>query len=590
MAGSYTCQIFWKGDPSIENFIIRFTTEEGMKKWAQQIEAQRRRYRDRTGRSSDGSRSIAGGLPLGTSVTEFEFMRNQPVMENPYAREDDDEEDDLDTLVASANASINSYQYPYKSDFSQSRNGSQSSLRSRSTTGDSSNTLGMAGSTSHMSAQPSGRTVPPRLASSGGLPHPQLSLRTRELQQSGQQTPPMNGLPGGVGADGSYFSPTGESPLSSSRTSTSSNAGGLMMYPFPRQQSNGYYEEVGGGTAAAGHGNARFTAPAMARQRELSAGSQTAMQMGVANGYPPPAGAAGAPPGRGGTTARPPGAVLHSAQQMPSYRNRSASSPDIHNGPPPGVRGPGSGRGPGSQPPVPEMPSTYQQNPHMIPRSQSNSPNLNGMVNGVGIGPARAMNQSPQYQRDPRAYSRQQSQQDPSPTSAYGYGNGPMRGGPTPQQQYHLAQQGSRTVTPVPGRGEAFTPPPPSATPQQQQRQDSMNVVSSPEGPTQLKVKVHCPSASQTLTLVVPLNITYQSLKDRIDAKLQRSTNLSLSDRGPRDNQVKLKYLDEDDYVSIQSDEDVQTAFEAWRDSTQVVDPVGMGEIDLFCQKREGFE
>lgn len=111
--------------------------------------------------------------------------------------------------------------------------------------------------------------------------------------------------------------------------------------------------------------------------------------------------------------------------------------------------------------------------------------------------------------------------------------------------------------------------------------------------PTQLKVKVHCPSASQVLTLVVPLNISYQSLKDRIDAKLQRSTNLTLGDRGG-EGKVKLKYLDEEDYVSIQSDEDVQTAFETWReqrgDGAAAVAQGGvgagmMGEIELFCQR-----
>ena len=100
------------------------------------------------------------------------------------------------------------------------------------------------------------------------------------------------------------------------------------------------------------------------------------------------------------------------------------------------------------------------------------------------------------------------------------------------------------------------------------------------ETPTQLKVKVHCPAASQTLSLVVPLSISYQSLKDRIDAKLQRSTNLSLSERGPREGQVKLKYVDEEDFVSIQSDEDVQTAFETWREQSGG----GMGEVELWCK------
>ena len=99
--------------------------------------------------------------------------------------------------------------------------------------------------------------------------------------------------------------------------------------------------------------------------------------------------------------------------------------------------------------------------------------------------------------------------------------------------------------------------------------------------PTQLKVKVHATQAGQTLTLVVPLNITYQTLKDRIDAKLQRSTNISLTDRGS--NHVKLKYLDEEDLVSIQSDEDVQIAFETWREQRSELSG-GMGEIELFCQ------
>jgi cell division control protein 24 len=82
----------------------------------------------------------------------------------------------------------------------------------------------------------------------------------------------------------------------------------------------------------------------------------------------------------------------------------------------------------------------------------------------------------------------------------------------------------------------------------------------------------------------VSTNITYQTLKDRIDAKLQRSTNLSLGDRGPKESQVKLKYLDEDDFVSIQSDEDVQTAFETWREQ-KGEGITGMGEIELFCQR-----
>ena len=83
------------------------------------------------------------------------------------------------------------------------------------------------------------------------------------------------------------------------------------------------------------------------------------------------------------------------------------------------------------------------------------------------------------------------------------------------------------------------------------------------------------------MVLVVPSNISYQSLKDRIDAKLQRSTNLSLTTGS-----VRLKYLDDDDYVSIQSDEDVTMAFETWKEQSGP-GAVGAGmypEIELYCQ------
>lgn len=140
-------------------------------------------------------------------------------------------------------------------------------------------------------------------------------------------------------------------------------------------------------------------------------------------------------------------------------------------------------------------------------------------------------------------------------------------------------------MTPVSSRGNAFSPPPPSES---STSFSSSTIERSSTTPAQLKVRVHCPSASQTLTLVVSTTITYQTLKDRIDAKLQRSTNLTLGDRvsqgGPERIHVKLKYLDEDDFVSIQSDEDVQTAFETWRE--QSGEGIGgMGEIELYCQR-----
>lgn len=111
-------------------------------------------------------------------------------------------------------------------------------------------------------------------------------------------------------------------------------------------------------------------------------------------------------------------------------------------------------------------------------------------------------------------------------------------------------------------------PPPPSSHPSQ---------TAAP--PTQLKVRVHCESAGSSMVLVVPTTISFQSLKDRIDAKLQRSSSLSLSS-----GQVKLKYQDEGDFVSVLSDEDVQMAFETWREAQRGVGGLGMGEVELYIQ------
>lgn len=427
--------------------------------------------------------------------------------------------------------------YPGRDHSYQSRNGSNSSLRSRSTTTDSNSTLASA----------SGRGQPPRFPA-GGLPQQQapLTLRTRELQQAAAS-------PGDRGGD-SYFSPTVDSPMSSSRTSSSSGA----QYPFPAQQyppggpQNGYYQD--------GHGHTRYTAPAMNRPTMVGRGDTTPS---VSNGY--------APPGRNGPGPRAgyPSSGLHSAQNMPQQaRNRSASSPDIHNA----QRRQVSAGGPGA-PPVPDVPLPYQNaqaaahgasGPHIVPRSQSNSPSL-------PHGPPR--HQSPQVPRD-RNYPRQ-------PSDPYDRTNQP-----TPSASYAPS---SRSITPASSVRTAFSPPPaptPSITNPYDPTSDSNST------PTQLKVKVNVADKNipQILTLVVPISISYQSLKDRIEAKLQRSApNCTLSFSGQGQAQAKLKYYDEGDYVSIQSDEDVVSAFESWRENVGEAGlgngAGGMGEIELYCQR-----
>ncbi|GAB7364520.1 hypothetical protein MBLNU230_g5328t1 [Neophaeotheca triangularis] len=530
--------IFWKGDPSIENFIIKFNTDNDLKTWSAAISEQRRIHQQQqqqqqhADRYSHGSRHGAG-----TSATEFTFLhQNKAALPNPYQDQQDDEDDDeAETLVGSTAPSVTSG-YPGREHSYQSRNGSNSSLRSRSTTTDSNSTLASTG----------GRGQTPRFPA-GGLPQQApLTLRTRELQQQAAS-------PGDRGGD-SYFSPTVDSPMSSSRISSSSGA----QYPFPPQQyppggpQNGYYQDS--------HGHTRYTAPAMNRPPMDRRGDTTPSS--VSNGY--------APPGRNGPAPRPGypnSSGLHSAQNMPQQaRNRSASSPDIHNSQRRQQQGANAGA-PGGAPPVPDVPLPYQNaqaavhNPgtaHLISRSQSNSPNLPQQPNPPRHQPSRDSS---------RSYTRQPS--DPYDRTAQ----------PTPITS-------SRSVTPSSNTSvrTAFSPPP--ALPY-----DTDGPPPQQTTPTQLRVKVNVADNKipQILTLVVPISISYQSLKDRIEAKLQRSApscTLSFGSNNGGAGQAKLKYYDEGDYVSIQSDEDVVSAFESWSAGVgEGAGAGGMGEIELFCQR-----
>lgn len=100
--------------------------------------------------------------------------------------------------------------------------------------------------------------------------------------------------------------------------------------------------------------------------------------------------------------------------------------------------------------------------------------------------------------------------------------------------------------------------------------------------PNQLKVKVNYETGNY-FTLVVQYNIAYQSLVDRIDVKLNRLLNSSIA-RGD----LKLRYRDEDgDFVTIESDDDIQIAISEWREGQGSV-PGGLGEIELFCFGESG--
>jgi cell division control protein 24 len=477
--GSYTCQIFWKGDPGIENFIIRFNTEDTMKKWATQVDTQRRVWKDH-------ARSSAGTTHTKPSDTQFTYMHDQNLV-NPYAEDDEDDDEDVDTVVPG---------YPPTS--------SSASIRSRSTTGESVNEA----------------TVPPPRFPMGYAQAP-LTLRTQQLANSANQ-------------DASYFSPV-DTPMSTySNARTSSSSAGT--FPFPRQTPpSGYHEE-----------NNRYTAPARGHMpRETSMGP-------------------GMLPGR--AVQRPSLPPTANSASMAAGRLRAASSPDIHNALRPG-RQPNS-----QQPSVPELPpfpTHYAYNAAIVNRSQNNSPNSM---------PSRAATGSPAIQRDRLVQQRTAEQlANAHPDLPLHYG-GPARRDPgatptartmTPHSSFERSQG---TLTPASMESRTMSPPLSQASTLNENHSGI---------PTQLKVKVHCPAAGSTMTLVVSTNISFQSLKDRIDAKLQRSTSVSLGS-----GQVKLKYLDDDTFVTISTDDDLQEAFETWKEQQRDLNPGGqqLGEIELFCQ------
>jgi cell division control protein 24 len=441
-----------------------------MRKWAGGVDGQRKEH----------ATSLTMGSSPDGAPADFAWMRDQTApIPNPYAeKDDDDDDDDYPQQNYPPQPSQPNSTYPGPG---MTRNPSSTSLRSRSTTGESTQSLaGIA------------RQPPPRFPM--GLQNPALSLQTNIASQMPS--------PGQRGGD-SYFSPVAESPASS-RTSTTS------MFPFPRQ-----------GTPQSGwEDHNRYTAPAM--PRAPSRGSQTAADAYQMNGRSSQ---------RPSLPAMAPQASQASVAQQ---RSRSYSTPDINaqNG---GRRIP-NGAMSSQVPAVPGIP------PHLHPaydgsiqRSATNSPN--------GL-PMRSNTQSPGTQRERMVQSSQ-------------YPNGP---------QYSRSNTTQMPMTSVDSR--TMSPPLGSSIP----GESDMAL------PTQLKVKVNCDG--NYVTLVVAFNITYQSLIDRIDAKVGRFSNNAIA-RGT----MRLRYRDEDgDFVTIESDDDIQIAFQEWRESQKLQYHTGqLGEIELFC-------
>ena len=121
--GSYTIQIWWKGDPGVENFIIKYNNEEIMKKWATGLDIQRK---------INIPQSTAASPEQATPG--FTWLRNVDSIENPYAEKDDDDDDDDDEQPLPSQMSSPNLGNSSNLGGVMAHNGSNSSLRSRSVT------------------------------------------------------------------------------------------------------------------------------------------------------------------------------------------------------------------------------------------------------------------------------------------------------------------------------------------------------------------------------------------------------------------------------------------------------------------------
>lgn len=479
--GSHSVQIWWKGDPGVENFTIKFVHEEMMKNWAGCLETQRKSNAPRMSVSSE------------TASQDFAWTRDHGI-ENPYLQQDDDDDDEYGPATAPA-------AFPIPPGSSLPRTSSSTSVRQRSMTGESTQSLASIA-----------RAPPPRFP----LPMPPAPL---SLQTGGNGAP----SPGGRGGD-SYFSPVADSPVSS-RASTTSGVFPGPPYQFPNKN--------GGSSGSGWDENARYTAPAMPRAPSRD---------GPPSSYnKPPRG-----------PSLPAMASNHSGSAQ--QRSRSYSTPDA------GIPGLPRQRQPsqGNIPAVPGIPQHLHDS--QIARSQNGSPRNDLPIRTNSSSPGAARHHMHKHSGSLGGTMSQFPQQ------------------PIYPRQNTPSSQGSTIlrVDPAAANSRNGSPALPSS------------LLGPPTGgsfsggdmplPTQLKVRVNCDSGNY-ITLVVAFNISYQSLIDRIDAKLARFMSSSIGKGN-----LKLRYRDEDgDFVTIESDDDIQIAFMEWREGVRNMYSGGVGEIELFC-------
>lgn len=440
--GNYSLQISWKGESTVETFVIRFKNDETLKKWQNMIETQR-------------SSCLMEAKQRGTSDTQLHSLAGMQI-ENPYANYDEDE--DVPRYSNYSGSTYAGMGGAYYSEFNMSRNASSTSLRARSTTG-----------------------------SSGGNSRPRVP--TGEMGS----LPPLNTRvqppPGDYGNE-SYFSPIErDTPPQSASTRSSAQS---VFPPYHR----GHPSITG---LPPGAENYRNTAPALARNAQSGNPYLAHRNPGMRPSLPP--------------------GVPQSAN-VQNNRMRSASSPDIH----PNVqqnRKYMSGENVPNVPPIPSYVTKQMPGPN---RSQNNSPSSNGQV------PIRTTT--------PTSYAPPPGARPPMPGHNYTYDQSYHQ---DPRTSGHVSSHSTgRPLSPIPAGPPAD---------------------SEPYMPSQLKAKV-CYEENY-VSMIIPSNIQFRSLTDRIDAKLSRFTNHSIASGS-----VRLRYRDEDgDFVLIDSDEGVHEALLDWKEA-----------------------
>lgn len=234
--------------------------------------------------------------------------------------------------------------------------------------------------------------------------------------------------------------------------------------------------------------------------------------------------------------ARPPMiGIPHNAThgQLPQSRSRSLSSSDIHqNQTSPGKRYMNGQMQPGPDDvPVPPIPSHMMSMRAPINRSQTNSPT-----------------EAPRHGRSQ------------APGTVYGYGT--SHGYQESHSRSNSRQGHRHYARPGPvshGISQRVLAP---VTPSAPSNLDSPYM-------SQLKVRILYEPKPNYVTIVVPLNIKYQTLVDRIDSKMEKVSVCSILKGSAR-----LRYIDEEGtMVSIRDDDDVQLALDEWKDKLQQQPP-----------------